>query len=228
MLPDLASRRSVCRCSACPSLHPAARQRSKAAARGTAAEPARSCASATFLYSLHDKPPNVHPPPLPPADEVRLMTVLHPCPESELKSGAGSTAGGARTASLGITVRMLGRGCRCLLLRRLVGHMPSCRLLCAAAAGAPVVAGWAVMPSYPAALQRGVPAHLGCSRRRTRRHHHLCPSGSKNPAPSHPLLLHHTCCCSVASAAGRGRRGGHPQGAGLPGGLQAKGGAGCL
>lgn len=38
-----------------------------------------------------------------PGDEVRLMTVLHPCPESELKSGAGSTAGGARTASLGIT-----------------------------------------------------------------------------------------------------------------------------
>lgn len=45
---------------------------------------------------------------LPAADEVRLFTVLHPSPESELRSGVGTTAGGARTAPIGIKVRSRG------------------------------------------------------------------------------------------------------------------------
>ncbi|KAI7837136.1 hypothetical protein COHA_009014 [Chlorella ohadii] len=37
-----------------------------------------------------------------PGDEVRLFTVLHPSPDSELRSGVGTTAGGARTAPIGV------------------------------------------------------------------------------------------------------------------------------
>lgn len=51
------------------------------------------------------------PPPLL-ADEVRLFTVLHPSPDSELRSGVGTTAGGARTAPIGVKVRLVSGG-RC-------------------------------------------------------------------------------------------------------------------
>ena len=47
---------------------------------------------------------------VPPPPQVSLFTVLHPSPESELKSGVGAVGGGARTAPVAVKARCRRRG----------------------------------------------------------------------------------------------------------------------
>lgn len=122
-----------------------------------------STGSSLALHPALATPPSSPPPRLPllpaRADEVRLFTVLHPSPESELKAGVGAGAAGARTAIPGMKVGGGGGGacacaCACAGRRACVPRPRSSR------AGLPTAAVPRMRPSWQLQLAHSPAALL--------------------------------------------------------------------